>query len=86
MAIARVRNLLVSTTVGTLIAVTVAAQNALPAYLEIRPVPHGTVQSHAYKSKSLGTDRNVVVYTPPGLQDFLCKVSCPISAARDERQ
>src|SRR4030095_12044384 len=28
-------------------------------------VPHGTVKSHEYKSKSLGTDRTVMVYTPP---------------------
>jgi enterochelin esterase-like enzyme len=35
------------------------------AYLEARPVPHGTLQPVAYKSKSLGTDRNLIVYTPP---------------------
>jgi enterochelin esterase-like enzyme len=37
----------------------------VPAYLEVRAVPHGTVQKLAYKSKALGTDRNVIVYTPP---------------------
>ena len=45
------------------------AQDSLiqgPAYLNVRPVPHGTVRTEAYKSKSLGTDRKVVVYTPPG--------------------
>src|SRR5262249_6513358 len=41
-------------------------QDPKPAYLEVRSVPHGTVQSHSYKSRSLGTDRRVVVYTPPG--------------------
>jgi enterochelin esterase family protein len=43
----------------------IAAQDAVPAYLQVRPVPHGTVQSVAYKSKALGTDRNMLVYTPP---------------------
>jgi enterochelin esterase-like enzyme len=42
------------------------AQNAEPPYLKVRPVPHGTVQLHSYQSKSLGTDRRLVVYTPPG--------------------
>jgi len=41
------------------------AQEAAPAYLNVRAVPHGTVRTEAYKSKSLGTDRKVVVYTPP---------------------
>ena len=36
-----------------------------PAYLQVRNVPHGTVKSHEYKSKSLGTDRKMMVYTPP---------------------
>src|SRR2546425_9168699 len=45
-----------------------ATQAPAPAYLQVRSVPHGTVQTHAYKSKSLGTDRNVVVYTPPGYE------------------
>src|SRR5262245_33998784 len=36
-----------------------------PPYLQARNVPHGTVKSHEYKSKSLGTDRKVMVYTPP---------------------
>ena len=44
------------------------AQGPTPAYLEVRPVPHGTVRTHAYKSKSLGTDRKVVVYTPPNYE------------------
>lgn len=39
---------------------------APPAYLQVRQIPHGTVQSVAYKSKSLGTDRKMMVYTPPG--------------------
>jgi enterochelin esterase-like enzyme len=44
------------------------AQEQGPAYLQVRPVPHGKVESHSYKSKSLGTDRKVVVYTPPGYE------------------
>jgi enterochelin esterase-like enzyme len=41
---------------------------ATPAYLAIRPVPHGTVRTQAYKSKALGTDRKLIVYTPPGYE------------------
>ena len=41
------------------------AQEAGPAYLNVRAVPHGIVRTEVYKSKSLGTDRKVVVYTPP---------------------
>jgi enterochelin esterase family protein len=47
---------------------TLVAQNATPAYLKVREIPHGTVQSVAYKSKSLGTDRKMMVYTPPGYE------------------
>lgn len=47
-----------------IVAVT-AAQDASPAYLRVRSVPHGTVQSVPYKSKALGTDRKMMVYTPP---------------------
>ena len=46
----------------------VEAQGPTPAYLEVRPVPHGTVRTHAYRSKSLGTERKVVVYTPPNYE------------------
>lgn len=35
---------------------------------QVRDVPHGTVQSREYKSKALGTDRKVVVYTPPNYE------------------
>jgi enterochelin esterase family protein len=35
---------------------------------EIRPAPHGTVHINVYDSKSLGTTRNVYVYTPPGYE------------------
>src|SRR5437879_6236277 len=46
----------------------VLAQGSAPVYLQLRSVPHGTVQAHAYESKSLGTDRKVVIYTPPGYE------------------
>ncbi|HET9220671.1 MAG TPA: alpha/beta hydrolase-fold protein [Terriglobia bacterium] len=47
------------------IPVTALAQD----YIQVRPnVPHGMVQSVAYKSKSLGTDRKIMVYTPPGYE------------------
>jgi len=39
---------------------------AVPAYLEIRDVPHGDVETFAYHSKSLDREREVVVYLPPG--------------------
>jgi enterochelin esterase-like enzyme len=45
-----------------------AAQSGEPEYLHVRSVPHGTVQTHSYQSKSLGTDRRLVVYTPPGYE------------------
>jgi enterochelin esterase family protein len=51
-----------------LVSSTLLAQNAAPAYLKVRDIPHGTVQSVAYKSKSLGTDRKMMVYTPPGYE------------------
>jgi enterochelin esterase family protein len=39
-----------------------------PLVQEIRPAPHGTVHINVYDSKSLGTTRNVYVYTPPGYE------------------
>src|SRR5262245_45451142 len=44
------------------------AQAPAPGYLQVRAVPHGTQKSLTYKSKALGTDRKVVVYTPPGYE------------------
>lgn len=40
-----------------------------PTWLELRDVPHGTLQREAYTSASLGTEREVVVYTPPGYEE-----------------
>jgi len=48
---------------------TVVAQAPTPAYLQVRAVPHGTLKSQAYKSQSLGTDRKLMVYTPPGYEN-----------------
>jgi len=50
------------------LSVMVVAQDAVPAYLQVRSVPHGTVQTVEYKSKALGTDRKMIVYTPPGYE------------------
>jgi enterochelin esterase family protein len=44
------------------------SQAQAPAYLEVRDVPSGTLHEHAYASRSLGTDREMVVYTPPGYE------------------
>ena len=44
------------------------AQSPEPAYLQVRAVPHGKIETVAYKSKALGTDRKMVVYTPPGYE------------------
>jgi enterochelin esterase-like enzyme len=47
----------------------VPAPGPAPAYIQVRTaIPHGTLQSVAYKSKSLGTDRKMMVYTPPGYE------------------
>jgi len=51
-----------------LLAAVAIAQKPEPAYLQVRAVPHGTVKSISYHSKSLSTDRKMVVYTPPGYE------------------
>jgi enterochelin esterase-like enzyme len=65
------RSLFLSVAVLAAIPGTVVAQGFLapaPTYLNVRSIPHGTVRAQAYKSKSLGTDRKVIVYTPPGYE------------------
>ena len=37
-----------------------------PQFYSVRAVPHGTVHQARYHSKSLGVERTVYVYTPPG--------------------
>ena len=44
-----------------------AADDVLPAGMDqARDVPHGTVISDEYDSKTLGFKRKLNVYTPPG--------------------
>ena len=43
----------------------VHSQDGEPAYLAIRDVPRGTIHEHPYRSASLGSEREVFVYTPP---------------------
>jgi enterochelin esterase-like enzyme len=42
------------------------AQDDPPRYLEARDVPHGRVLEHDYTSMSLGSERRLFIYTPPG--------------------
>lgn len=37
-----------------------------PAYYDARPVPHGTITRHVYRSAALDGERELYVYTPPG--------------------
>ena len=43
---------------------------------DYRPVPHGTLHTHAYDSKALNAPRQFVVYTPPGYE--LSKKKYPV--------
>lgn len=45
------------------------AQEAQPAYMEMRNVAHGDVQELNYHSESLDKDREAVVYLPPGYDE-----------------
>jgi len=45
---------------------TLAQDEPTPAYLEMRNVPHGTVQELNYRSDSIDKDREALVYLPPG--------------------
>jgi enterochelin esterase family protein len=40
--------------------------HASAAFYDAQPVPHGEIRTHWYHSKSLGTERRLTVYTPPG--------------------
>jgi len=46
----------------------VEVPGAAPLFDSIRDVPHGTVSTHTYHSKSLGVIRQFRVYTPPGYE------------------
>jgi len=37
-----------------------------PAYYDAKPVPHGTVTRHVYRSSVTNGEREMYVYTPPG--------------------
>jgi len=37
-----------------------------PAYYDARPVPHGTIARHVYRSKVTDGERELFIYTPPG--------------------
>jgi enterochelin esterase-like enzyme len=39
-----------------------------PQFYDVKPVPHGVVRFHPYVSKSLGVNRTVWIYTPPGYE------------------
>jgi enterochelin esterase family protein len=52
-----------------LISSLIMAQSTEPVYLQLRATSHGTLQTREYKSKSLGTDRKVVIYTPSGYEE-----------------
>lgn len=39
-----------------------------PMFYEERQVPHGTIHTHKYISKTYGVSRRVLVYTPPGYE------------------
>ena len=40
-----------------------------PCLWEFQPVPHGSVRQHVYFSRSLGRERRLHVYTPPGYEN-----------------
>jgi enterochelin esterase family protein len=40
-----------------------------PAYLEMRDVAHGTLETLEYRSESIDRDREAIVYLPPGYGD-----------------
>jgi enterochelin esterase family protein len=61
-------SLLVTISAIIAIASAVEAQAPVPAYLQVRSVPHGVLKSQSYKSKSLNTDRKMMIYTPSGYE------------------
>jgi len=64
-----IRSLLVTASAIIATAAVGMAQSSAPPYLQVRSVPHGTLKSQAYKSKSLNTDRKMMIYTPPGYEN-----------------
>lgn len=45
-----------------------SAEAPMPAYLQVRDVPHGAVETFDYHSGSIDRDRQAVVYLPPGYE------------------
>jgi enterochelin esterase-like enzyme len=39
------------------------------AFQDLKPVPHGEIRKSWYKSSTLGTERRLHIYTPPGYDD-----------------
>lgn len=40
-----------------------------PQFYDVKSVPHGVVRIHPYTSKSMGVNRTVWIYTPPGYEE-----------------
>ncbi len=40
-----------------------------PQFYDVKPVPHGVVSIRPYESKTLGVNRTVWIYTPPGYDE-----------------
>lgn len=45
---------------------TLVVHGSGPAYYDARPVPHGAITRHVYRSRVLDGERELYVYTPPG--------------------
>jgi len=45
---------------------TLVVHGSGPAYYDAKPVPHGTITRHVYRSSVLDGERELYVYTPPG--------------------
>ena len=45
---------------------TLVVHGSGPAYYDARPVPHGTITRHVYRSAVLDGERELYVYAPPG--------------------
>ena len=45
---------------------TLVVHGSGPAYYDAKPVPHGTITRHVYRSTVLDGERELYVYTPPG--------------------
>ena len=58
-----------------------------PAFYDAKPVPHGEIRTHWYKSKSLDSVRRLTVYTPPGYdEDTSTRYPVRVSVSRRERR